>query len=121
MLADAEEEVAAGNSRPSSKEIVSVALKVGRRTELKKLTATQPLASTIAELCEEFGLDPNMDKYSLQLVVSEEDESHNRYLCEDSRSLIRDGCIIALVHSPQQEVSRDPLTCHLQPSPTKDC
>ncbi|XP_063239770.1 engulfment and cell motility protein 2-like [Bacillus rossius redtenbacheri] len=103
-MSDTAGEEAAGASRPSSREVVSVALKVGRRTELKKLWASQPLDATVAELCGEFGLDPNPRKYALRLVASEEDERRNRYLGEDSRGEIRDGCILSLVHSPEQEV-----------------
>nr|CAD7597701.1 unnamed protein product [Timema genevievae] len=94
----------------SSKEIVSVAVEVSSRKELKKFPTNQPLHDIVKQLCEEFQLPYETDKYSLQLTEAERNSQRNKYLTEDNRDQIKDGCILKLVFSPSEMVSSRALT-----------
>nr|CAD7434085.1 unnamed protein product [Timema monikensis] len=94
----------------SSKEIVSVAVEVSSRKELRKFHTNQPLHDIVKQLCEEFQLPHETDKYSLQLTVGERNSERNKYLTEENRDQIKDGCILKLVFSPGEMVSSRALT-----------
>ncbi|KAK7791722.1 hypothetical protein R5R35_009371 [Gryllus longicercus] len=87
------------NDLMKSKEILSVAVKIGKDTTLYKLNQGLPLQMIIKELCEERNIEYIPNYYALQITDTKEGNI-NKYVTEENRySYITNASELRLIYS----------------------
>ncbi|XP_062477172.1 engulfment and cell motility protein 3 isoform X2 [Pezoporus occidentalis] len=86
---------------PPPKDVVKIAIQmVGAIPQLIELHQTKPLASVLKDVCDAWSL-PNAEHYALQYV-----DGRQTYITESNRGDIKNGSILRLTTSPDQEAER---------------
>ncbi|XP_074695831.1 engulfment and cell motility protein 3 isoform X1 [Strix aluco] len=86
---------------PPPKDVVKIAIQmVGAIPQLIELQQTKPLASVLKDVCDAWSL-PNAEHYALQYV-----DGRQTYITESNRGEIKNGSILRLTTSPDQEAER---------------
>ncbi|XP_074769845.1 engulfment and cell motility protein 3 isoform X2 [Athene noctua] len=86
---------------PPPKDVVKIAIQmVGAIPQLIDLQQTKPLASVLKDVCDAWSL-PNAEHYALQYV-----DGRQTYITESNRGEIKNGSILRLTTSPDQEAER---------------
>uniref|UniRef100_A0A672TPT7 Engulfment and cell motility 3 n=1 Tax=Strigops habroptila TaxID=2489341 RepID=A0A672TPT7_STRHB len=86
---------------PPPKDVVKIAIQmVGAIPQLIELHQTKPLASVLKDVCDAWSL-PNAEQYALQYV-----DGQQTYITESNRGDIKNGSILRLTTSPDQEAER---------------
>ncbi|NXN27061.1 ELMO3 protein, partial [Nycticryphes semicollaris] len=84
-----------------SKDVVKIAIQmVGAIPQLIDLQQTKPLASVLKDVCNAWSL-PNAEHYALQYA-----DGRQTYITESNRGEIKNGSILRLTTSPDQEAER---------------
>ncbi|XP_074007570.1 engulfment and cell motility protein 3 isoform X1 [Numenius arquata] len=83
---------------PPPKDVVKIAIQmVGAIPQLIDLQQTKPLASVLKDVCDAWSL-PNAERYALQYT-----DGRQTYITESNRGEIKNGSILRLTTSPDQE------------------
>ncbi|NXA63440.1 ELMO3 protein, partial [Mohoua ochrocephala] len=86
---------------PPPKDVVKIAIQmVGAIPQLIELQQTKPLASVLKDVCDAWSL-PNAERYALQYA-----DGRQTYITESNRRDIKNGSILRLTTSPDQEAER---------------
>ncbi|XP_035192482.1 engulfment and cell motility protein 3 isoform X2 [Oxyura jamaicensis] len=86
---------------PPPKDVVKIAIQmVGAIPQLIELQQTKPLASVLKDVCDAWSL-PNAERYALQYA-----DGRQTYITESNRGEIKNGSILRLTTSPDQEAER---------------
>ncbi|XP_071670361.1 engulfment and cell motility protein 3 isoform X1 [Patagioenas fasciata] len=86
---------------PPPKDVVKIAIQmVGAIPQLIELHQTKPLASVLKDVCDAWSL-PNAERYALQYT-----DGRQTYITESNRREIKNGSILRLTTSPDQEAER---------------
>ncbi|KAM7100652.1 engulfment and cell motility protein 3 isoform 3-T3 [Ciconia maguari] len=86
---------------PPPKDVVKIAIQmVGAIPQLIELQQTKPLASVLKDVCDAWSL-PNAERYALQYA-----DGQQTYITESNRGEIKNGSILRLTTSPDQEAER---------------
>ncbi|XP_068882742.1 engulfment and cell motility protein 3 isoform X3 [Aphelocoma coerulescens] len=86
---------------PPPKDVVKIAIQmVGAIPQLIELQQTKPLASVLKDVCDAWSL-PNAERYALQYA-----DGRQTYITESNRRDIKNGSILRLTTSPDQEAQR---------------
>ncbi|XP_053934979.1 engulfment and cell motility protein 3 isoform X2 [Cuculus canorus] len=86
---------------PPPKDVVKIAIQmVGAIPQLIELQQTKPLASVLKDVCDAWSL-PNAERYALQYA-----DGRQTYITELNRGEIKNGSILRLTTSPDQEAER---------------
>ncbi|XP_063190108.1 engulfment and cell motility protein 3 isoform X1 [Chroicocephalus ridibundus] len=86
---------------PPPKDVVKIAIQmVGAIPQLIDLQQTKPLASVLKDVCDAWSL-PNAEHYALQYA-----DGRQTYITESNRGEIKNGSILRLTTSPDQEAER---------------
>ncbi|KAM6353090.1 engulfment and cell motility protein 3 isoform 2-T2 [Alca torda] len=86
---------------PPPKDVVKIAIQmVGAIPQLIDLQQTKPLASVLKDVCDAWSL-PNAEHYALQYT-----DGRQTYITESNRGEIKNGSILRLTTSPDQEAER---------------
>ncbi|XP_037264922.1 engulfment and cell motility protein 3 isoform X3 [Falco rusticolus] len=86
---------------PPPKDVVKIAIQmVGAIPQLIELQQTKPLASVLKDVCDAWSL-PNAERYALQYA-----DGRQTYITESNRGEIKNGSILQLTTSPDQEAER---------------
>ncbi|XP_062355794.1 engulfment and cell motility protein 3 isoform X1 [Cinclus cinclus] len=86
---------------PPPKDVVKIAIQmVGAIPQLIELQQTKPLASVLKDVCDAWSL-PNSERYALQYA-----DGRQTYITESNRRDIKNGSILRLTTSPDQEAER---------------
>ncbi|XP_027637575.2 engulfment and cell motility protein 3 isoform X2 [Falco cherrug] len=92
---------AAAGAMPPPKDVVKIAIQmVGAIPQLIELQQTKPLASVLKDVCDAWSL-PNAERYALQYA-----DGRQTYITESNRGEIKNGSILQLTTSPDQEAER---------------
>ncbi|NXU93721.1 ELMO3 protein, partial [Xiphorhynchus elegans] len=83
------------------KDVVKIAIQmVGAIPQLIELQQTKPLAAVLKDVCDAWSL-PNAEHYALQYA-----DGRHTYITESNRREIKNGSILRLATSPDQEAQR---------------
>uniref|UniRef100_A0A8C3E523 Engulfment and cell motility 3 n=1 Tax=Corvus moneduloides TaxID=1196302 RepID=A0A8C3E523_CORMO len=86
---------------PPPKDVVKIAIQmVGAIPQLIELQQSKPLASVLKDVCDAWSL-PNAERYALQYA-----DGRQTYITESNRRDIKNGSILRLTTSPDQEAQR---------------
>uniref|UniRef100_A0A674JEH3 ELMO domain-containing protein n=1 Tax=Terrapene triunguis TaxID=2587831 RepID=A0A674JEH3_9SAUR len=86
---------------PPPKDVVKIAIQMmGAIPQLIELNQTKPLAAVVKEVCDVWNLG-NAEHYALQYV-----DGQQTYITESNRAEIKNGSILRLTTSPDQEAER---------------
>ncbi|KAK2530013.1 Elmo3 [Columba guinea] len=86
---------------PPPKDVVKIAIQmVGAIPQLIELHQTKPLTSVLKDVCDAWSL-PNAERYALQYA-----DGRQTYITESNRREIKNGSILRLTTSPDQEAER---------------
>ncbi|CAN8186932.1 unnamed protein product [Coccothraustes coccothraustes] len=86
---------------PPPKDVVKIAIQmVGAIPQLIELQQTKPLASVLKDVCDAWSL-PNAERYALQYA-----DGRQTYITESNRRDIKNGSILRLTTSPDQEAEQ---------------
>ncbi|XP_032606394.3 engulfment and cell motility protein 3 isoform X2 [Taeniopygia guttata] len=92
---------AAAGAMPPPKDVVKIAIQmVGAIPQLIELQQTKPLASVLKDVCDAWSL-PNAERYALQYA-----DGRQTYITESNRRDIKNGSILRLTTSPDQEAEQ---------------
>ncbi|XP_051485309.1 engulfment and cell motility protein 3 isoform X2 [Apus apus] len=86
---------------PPPKDVVKIAIQmVGAIPQLIELQQNKPLAAVLRDVCDAWSL-PNAERYALQYA-----DGRQTYITESNRREIKNGSILRLTTSPDQEAER---------------
>uniref|UniRef100_A0A8V0ZGG8 Engulfment and cell motility 3 n=2 Tax=Gallus gallus TaxID=9031 RepID=A0A8V0ZGG8_CHICK len=86
---------------PPPKDVVKIAIQmVGAIPQLIELQQSKPLAAVLKDVCDAWSL-PNAERYALQYA-----DGRQTYITESNRGEIKNGSILRLTTSPDQEAER---------------
>uniref|UniRef100_A0A669QQG7 Engulfment and cell motility 3 n=1 Tax=Phasianus colchicus TaxID=9054 RepID=A0A669QQG7_PHACC len=86
---------------PPPKDVVKIAIQmVGAIPQLIELQQSKPLAAVLKDVCDAWSL-PNAERYALQYT-----DGRQTYITELNRGEIKNGSILRLTTSPDQEAER---------------
>ncbi|XP_068022709.1 engulfment and cell motility protein 3 isoform X2 [Melanerpes formicivorus] len=86
---------------PPPKDVVKIAIQmVGAIPQLIELQQTKPLASVLKDVCDAWSL-PHAERYALQYA-----DGRQTYITESNRRDIKNGSILRLTASPDQEAEQ---------------
>lgn len=94
------------DQKRSSQNILRVAIELGSSTFLFILDQDESLENIIKHVCEENKVENNYSKYAFQL--KEQGSGHeleNKYITEENRHRVQNGCILKVVFSPAEMVN----------------